>query len=349
MENQEPKHTRRVRYKGTHPKSFREKYKELQPELYAEDVAKVMEQGRTPAGMHRSICVDEIMDILKVIPGQTGLDATMGYGGHSHEILKRLQPGGRLYAIDVDPYELPRTRDRLQSLGYGSDILEIKKMNFSDIDQIVSESGLLDFVLADLGVSSMQIDNPERGFSFKVEGPLDLRLNPKSGKPASALLKTISQNRLEELFLLNADEPHHQPIANAIISSISKGIVVATTTQLKNIIAESLEFLPPGQRKEEIRKSCQRCFQALRIEVNDEFGVLDKFLEKLPDALTSGGRVAILSFHSGEDRRIKKSFQRLFREGIYCEVAPDPVRPSAQECFTNLRARSAKLRWAIKS
>ena len=172
MENQEPKHNRRVRYKGTHPKSFREKYKELQPELYAEDVAKVMEQGRTPAGMHRSICVDEIMDILKVIPGQTGLDATMGYGGHSHEILKRLQPGGRLYAIDVDPYELPRTRDRLQSLGYGSDILEIKKMNFSDIDQIVSESGLLDFVLADLGVSSMQIDNPERGFSFKLKKPL---------------------------------------------------------------------------------------------------------------------------------------------------------------------------------
>ena len=348
MENQEPKHVRRVRYKGTHPKSFREKYKELQPERYAEDIAKVMDQGRTPAGMHRSICVDEILEILKVVPGQTGLDATMGYGGHSQEILKLLQPGGRLYAIDVDPFELPRTRERLQALGYGPDVLVIQKMNFSDIDRLVVETGPLDFVLADLGVSSMQIDNPERGFSFKVEGPLDLRLNPKSGKPASALLKTITQDRLEEIFVENADEPYFEPIANAIKTHIVKGMMIETTTQLQKIIAEALGFLPPPQRREEIKKSCQRCFQALRIEVNDEFGVLDRFLEELPDALKPGGKVAILSFHSGEDRRVKKSFQRLFRAGIYSEVAPDPIRPSAQECNTNPRARSAKLRWAIK-
>ncbi len=349
MENQEPKHVRRVRYKGTHPKSFQEKYKELQPELYAEDIAKVMEQGRTPAGMHRSICVDEIMDILKIVPGQIGLDATLGYGGHSQEILKRLQPRGCLYAIDVDPFELPRTQERLRALGYGPDVLVIQKLNFSDIDRLVAETGPLDFVLADLGVSSMQIDNPERGFSFKVEGPLDLRLNPKSGKPASALLKSISQDRLEEILVENADEPHFGPIANAIKTHLSKGMAVETTTQLQKIIADALEFLPQPDRKEDIKKSCQRCFQALRIAVNDEFGVLDKFLEKLPDALTAGGRVAILSFHSGEDRRVKKSFQRLFREGIYSEVAPDPIRPSVQECNTNPRARSAKLRWAVKA
>jgi len=349
MENQEQKYTRRVRYKGTHPKAFREKYKELQPELYAEDVAKVMDQGRTPAGMHRSICVDEIMELLKVAPGETGLDATLGYGGHSQEILKRLQPGGRLYAIDVDPFELPRTRERLQILGYGPEQVVINKMNFSEIDQLLLESGPLDFVLADLGVSSMQIDDPERGFSFKIEGPLDLRLNPESSKPASELLKTISQDRLEELFAENSDEPHYQPIAKAIIHSISKGINIKTTTQLQRIILEALEFLPQQQRKDEVKKSCQRCFQALRIEVNDEFGALDNFLDKLPEVLTTGGRVAILSFHSGEDRRVKKSFQGFFREGIYREVAPDPIRPSAQECFTNLRARSAKLRWAIKA
>ena len=110
MENQTPKHERRIRYKGTHPKSFKEKYKELQPEAYAQDVAKILEQGKTPAGMHRSICVNEIMDILKVEPGQVGMDATLGYGGHSLEILKRLQPRGRLYATDVDPFELPRTK-----------------------------------------------------------------------------------------------------------------------------------------------------------------------------------------------------------------------------------------------
>lgn len=349
MEDQAPKQPRRVRYKGTHPKSFKEKYKELQPEQYAEDIAKVIQQGRTPAGMHRSICVNEIMEFLRITPGQTGLDATLGYGGHSLEILKQLGPQGKLYATDVDPLELPRTRDRLASYGYGPDVLIIKKMNFSQIDQITDEAGPLSFILADLGVSSMQIDNPERGFSFKVEGPLDLRLNPKTGKSAAARLKTISQEELESLLLQNSDEPYNKQIAKGIISAIGKGIAIETTTRLKEIIAEALEFLPADILKEEIKKSCQRCFQALRIDVNDEFGALEKFLEKLPDALLSGGRVAILSFHSGEDRRVKKSFQRLFREGIYSEVAPDPIRPSVEECSTNPRARSAKLRWAIKA
>lgn len=349
MDDQEPKKPRRVRYKGTHPKSFKEKYKELQPENYADDITKVMQQGRTPAGMHRSICVKEILEILKINPGQIGMDATLGYGGHSLEMLKCLTPGGHLYATDVDPFELPRTKERLAALGYGEDVLTIKKMNFSGIDIIAAEAGPLNFVLADLGVSSMQIDNPERGFSFKVEGPLDLRLNPKSGKSAAMLLKKISQEELEELFTVNSDEPYAEEIAEAIISKIKKGDKIETTTQLQEIIKEALKFIPENTRKEEVKKTCQRCFQALRIEVNDEFGVLDKFLDKLPDALAKGGRVAILSFHSGEDRRVKKSFQSLFREGIYAEVAPDPIRASAEECNTNPRARSAKLRWAIKA
>ena len=349
MDDQTPKPLRRIRYKGTHPKSFKEKYKELQPENYAEDIAKVMQQGRTPAGMHRPICVNEILDFLQIVPGQIGLDATLGYGGHSLEMLKYLAPGGKLFATDVDPFELPRTRDRLASFGFGPDVLIVKKMNFSHIDLITEESGPLNFVLADLGVSSMQIDNPDRGFAFKVDGPLDLRLNPKTGKPAAALLKTFSQEELAGLFLQNADEPYHKQIAKAIFDAIAKGISIETTTQLKELIASTLEFLPLDIRKEEIKKTCQRCFQALRIEVNDEFEALEKFLEKLPDALAKGGRVAILSFHSGEDRRVKKSFQRFFREGIYSEVAPDPVRPSVEECSTNPRARSAKLRWAIKA
>ena len=348
MEDQEPKHVRRVRYKGTHPKAFKEKYKELSPEQYSEDVAKVMQQGRTPAGMHRSICVEEIMEFLNVTPGQIGLDATLGYGGHTVEIAKRLIPGGELYAIDVDPIELPRTRERLAALGYGPEVVEMKIMNFSQIDQIIFESGLLNFVLADLGVSSMQIDNPERGFSFKIEGPLDLRLNPKNGIPASEFLKNVSRDELEELLQVNADEPHYIAIAKGITSKIKKGIKIETTTQLKEIIQEALEYLPENIRKEETKKSCQRSFQALRIEVNDEFGVLDKFLEKLPYVLAPGGRVAILSFHSGEDRRVKKSFKELFRAGVYSEIAPDPIRPSAEESNTNPRARSAKLRWAIK-
>lgn len=347
MDGEKPK--RRVRYKGTHPKAYKEKYKELQPEQYAADVEKVKQQGRTPAGMHRSICVNEILEFLQIKPGQTGLDATLGYGGHSAEMIKCLLPGGKLYAIDVDPFELPRTRERLAAMGYGEDVVTIQKMNFSGIDRIAAEAGPFNFVLADLGVSSMQIDNPDRGFSFKVEGPLDLRLNPKSGQSAAAFLKTVSRDELEELFVVNSDEPYAEPIALAISFRIKKGIAIETTTQLKNIISESLQFLPENMRAEEIKKACQRCFQALRIAVNDEFGVLDMFLEKLPGVLAPGGRVAILSFHSGEDRRVKKSFQAFNREGIYSAVAPDPIRPSAEECHTNPRARSAKLRWAIKA
>ena len=347
MDNQE--HKRRVRYSGTHPKAFQEKYKELQPEKYADDVAKVIERGSTPAGMHRSICVKEILEFLHITPGQTGLDATLGYGGHTLEMLKCLDAKGYLYATDVDSFELPRTRERLENLGYGSDILKIRQMNFSEINQIAAESGQLNFVLADLGVSSMQIDNPERGFSFKNDGPLDLRLDPNKGEPASSRLKTITQDELQGMLTENADEPHAEEIARAIISIVTKGIDIATTTQLKQIIANALMFLPEKDRKDEVKKSCQRCFQALRIDVNNEFEVLYEFLEKLPAALAPGGRVAILSFHSGEDRLVKKSFKRFLSEGVYREIAPEPIRPSPEECNSNSRARSAKLRWAIKA
>jgi len=348
MDEKEPKHQRRIRYKGTHPKTFKEKYKELQPEHYADDVTKIIQKGRTPAGMHLPICVKEILEFLQITPGQTGLDATLGYGGHTLEMLKCLDSKGRLYAIDVDCLELPRTKERLERLGYGPEILEIKQLNFSQIDLIASESGPLNFVLADLGVSSMQIDNPDRGFSFKVEGPLDLRLNPQMGQSAANRLKTISYYELQGMLIENADEPQAAVIARAIISNIKKGNDILTTTQLQKIIKDALKHVP-HMSDEEVKKSCQRCFQALRIDVNHEFEVLDEFLEKLPNVLAAGGRVAILSFHSGEDRRVKKSFKRFFNEGIYREIAPDPIRPSSEECHANSRAHSAKLRWAIKA
>lgn len=347
MENTE--HKRRVRYAGTHPKAFGEKYKELQPEKYAEDVAKVIDRGSTPAGMHRSICVKEILEFLQIAPGQVGLDATLGYGGHTLEMLKCLDFSGFLYATDVDSFELPRTRERLARLGYGSDILKIRQMNFSEIDKLFAESGALDFVLADLGVSSMQIDNPERGFSFKQEGPLDLRLDPQKGESAAARLKAVTEDELYGMLVENADEPYADEISHAIIAAIERGTEVTTTTALREIIESALIFIPEKDRKDAMKKSCQRSFQALRIDVNSEFEVLYEFLEKLPNVLAKGGRVAILSFHSGEDRLVKKSFQRLFREGIYSAVAPDPIRPSAEECSSNSRARSAKLRWAIKA
>lgn len=349
MDNPAQKHQRRVRYSGTHPKSFQEKYKELQPEKYADEIARLIQRGSTPAGMHRPICVREIMEFLQIKPGQTGLDATLGYGGHTLEMLECLNSEGHLYATDVDPFELARTRKRLESLGYSSEILKIRQMNFSRIDQLACESGPFDFILADLGVSSMQIDNPERGFSFKRDGPLDLRLNPEAGQSAADRLKTVSRQELQGMLTENADEPHAEVIARAIIMEISRGSDLSTTTQLRQIIKDALKFIPESMRDEEIKKSCQRCFQALRIDVNDEFEVLYEFLEKLPAALAEGGRVAILSFHSGEDRLVKKSFQHYFREGIYREIASGPIRPSAEECLANSRARSAKLRWAIKA
>jgi len=345
---QQPKHQRRVRYKGTHPKNFKEKYKELRPEQYADTVAKVIQKGNTPAGMHLSICVKEILEVLQIAPGQTGLDATLGYGGHTLEMLKCLQGQGRLYALDVDPLELPRTQERLERLGYGEEILSIRQMNFAQIDTVAAEAGLLDFVLADLGVSSMQIDNPDRGFSFRTDGPLDLRLNPYTGSTAANRLRKLTAEELQDMLVENADEPHAAAIARAISATIKNGLSITTTTQLRDVIKQALKTVPQITA-EEIKKSCQRTFQALRIDINHEFEVLDEFLEKLPDVLASGGRVAILTFHSGEDRRVKKSFQYYLREGVYREIADEPIRPSAEECHANSRARSAKLRWAIKA
>ena len=343
-----PEHKRRVRYQGTHPKNFSEKYKELEPEKYGETIDKIIQKGNTPAGMHISICVDEILGFLQIKPGQTGLDATLGYGGHTTEMLKCLNSNGHLYALDVDPIELVKTKDRLHRSGYGPDILTVKQLNFANIDRAV-EADSLDFVLADLGVSSMQIDNPERGFTYKREGPLDLRLNPEGGYTAADRLRTISQYELEGILTENADEPYAREISIAIVSRIKKGIDVATTTMLREIISEALIFIPAKQRKDAVNKSSQRTFQALRIDINREFDVLSEFLEKLPQALKSGGRVAILTFHSGEDRLVKKSFKALFNEGIYSDVARNVIRASAEECTRNPRARSAKLRWAVKA
>ena len=346
---QEREHKRRVRYSGTHPKKYSEKYKELQPEKYADTISKVIQKGSTPAGMHISICVKEILDFLQIQPGQQGLDATLGYGGHTLEMLKCLNSRGHIYGLDVDPIESAKTKERLNRLGYGDDILTVKLENFANIDKVAEQVGLFDFVLADLGVSSMQIDNPERGFSYKNEGPLDLRMNPQKGTSAAERLKEISQEELAGMLIENSDEPYAEEIAKAVVSYLKRGEKIETTTRLKTVIEETLSFLPASERKEAVKKSCQRTFQALRIDVISEFEVLYEFLEKLPDVLAPGGRVAILTFHSGEDRLVKKSFKQLKKQGVYQEISKEVIRPSAEECARNSRARSTKMRWAIRA
>lgn len=348
-EQSEVPHKRRVRYKGTHPKKFSEKYKEHNPEKYAETIEKVIKKGSTPAGMHISICVKEILDFLEIKPGQKGLDATLGYGGHTQQMLKCLEGNGHMYALDVDPIESKKTKARLEALGYGEEILTIKNMNFAEIAKLKEEAGTFDFVLADLGVSSMQIDNPERGFSYKVEGPLDLRLNPEKGISAAERLKEVSQDELMGMLIENSDEPYAKEISKAVIQEMKKGNEIKTTTDLKLVIEKALEFIPEKDRKEAVKKSCQRTFQALRIDVNCEFEVLDSFLNSLPDILSPGGRVAILTFHSGEDRMVKQYFKMHKKDGLYSDVARDVIRPSAEECIRNPRAKSTKMRWAIKA
>lgn len=342
-------HKRRVHYSGTHPKRFEEKYKEHDPEKYADTIEKVISKGSTPAGMHISICVNEILDFLQIQPGQQGLDATLGYGGHTRRMLEKLQGKGHMYALDVDPIEIVKTKQRLAEAGYGEDILTIKQTNFRNIDQVAEEAEGFDFILADLGVSSMQIDNPDRGFTYKFDGPLDLRLDPEKGESAAERLREVSYEELVGMFQENSDEPYAEEIATVIMKRNRTKNYLETTTQMKDAIEEALAFVPEKDRKEAVKKSCQRCFQALRIDVNSEFEVLYDFLDKLPDALRPGGRVAILTFHSGEDRLVKRAFKAGAKAGVYSEVSKDVIRPSAEECARNPRARSTKMRWAVKA
>ena len=346
---EEKPHKRRVHYSGTHPKRFEEKYKEHDPEKYADTIEKVISKGSTPAGMHISICVNEILDFLQIQPGQQGLDATLGYGGHTRRMLEQLHGEGHMYALDVDPIEIVKTKQRLAEAGYGEDILTIKQTNFRNIDQVADEAGGFDFILADLGVSSMQIDNPDRGFTYKFDGPLDLRLDPEKGESAAERLREVSYEELVGMFQENSDEPYAEEIATVIMKRNRTKNYVETTTQMKDAIEEALSFVPEKERKEAVKKSCQRCFQALRIDVISEFEVLYDFLDKLPDALRPGGRVAILTFHSGEDRLVKRAFKAGAKAGVYSEVSKDVIRPSAEECARNPRARSTKMRWAVKA
>jgi 16S rRNA (cytosine1402-N4)-methyltransferase len=282
--------------------------------------------------------VTEVLAALDPKPGEIAVDCTLGFGGHAREILQRLQPGGRLIGLDADPIELPKTEERLRELGFDRNTFFAHRTNFAGLPQLLAQNGIrgVDLVLADLGVSSMQLDDPSRGFSLKHEGPLDLRMNPERGAAASVLLQKLSAGKLARLLLENADE------SDRALAPALAGKTFTSTRALADAIRAAL----PLQKEEERELSVRRVFQALRIAVNDEFSALDTFLRNLPGCLNPGGRVAILTFHSGEDRRVKKAFENGLREGNYAEIAREVVRPSSEECRANPRATSAKLRWA---
>jgi len=342
-ETPEP-HKRRVRYKGTNPQRFEDKYKELNPERYTDTVAHVLAGGKTPAGQHVPIMVGEIMQALSVQPSERVVDCTLGYGGHAAELLKALQPGGCLLAVDQDPIELPKTETRLRSAGFPEESLHCERTNFVALRAVLAKIGWhegADAILADLGVSSMQIDNPARGFSFKHQGPLDMRMNPNKGMSASALIVKLNEPELAHLLSENADEPYAARLATALAQQAFE-----TTGALARAIAQAL---PKSFDEDRIKLSQRRVFQALRIAVNDEFKVLAGWLRGLPDCLRSGGRVAVLTFHSGEDRRVKKAFKLGLADGLYSAISEDVIRASFTEQHDNPRASSAKLRWAVKA
>jgi 16S rRNA (cytosine1402-N4)-methyltransferase len=341
-----PPHKRRVRYKGTHPRTFKEKYKELNPEKYAEDVAHVISRGDTPAGTHRSICLNEVLAILDPKPGEVAVDATLGYGGHTRAILAKLQPGGKLFGFDVDPTEMAKTEMRIRNEGYGSESFVAVNANFASLARVLASEGQpsVDMVLADLGVSSMQIDNPERGFTFKREGPLDMRMNQEKGETAAQFLNRLSEDKLASLLEDNSDEPDAKEIAH-IVHLAREGMT--TTGALSDLIRRTLSEM--GRTEADVAKAERRVFQAIRIGVNRELQSLETLLEDLPSCLAPGGRAVILTFHSGEDNRVVQSFNDGLRLGLYSSIFDTEIRESREERFSNPRSRSVRLRWAIRA
>ncbi len=333
---------RRPRYPGKNPRRFEQKYKERNAADHPETLAKVLASGKTPAGTHRPIMVAEILEVLRPAPGETAVDCTLGFGGHAEEILRRIAPAGMLIGIDADPIEIVRTEARMRTLGFDEFLFRPRRSNFGGLPKLLAAEGrsCADIILADLGVSSMQIDDPSRGFSFRENGPLDMRMNPHKGQPASMLLLKTNPAKLRTILEDNADEPHAERLSAALAERLFE-----TTHAFAAAVKNAL----PGMGPEEVSLSTRRVFQALRICVNEEFTALDTLLRQLPDCLSPGGRVAILSFHSGEDRRVKKSFEAGLRSGDYSAIAPEVIRPSAQERRSNTRSVPAKLRWAVRS
>jgi len=346
MEDLPHKPPRRHRYTGRNPRHFVDKYKELQPALYPKDVAKILESGKTPAGMHRPIMVKEVLASLALQPGDVVVDCTLGYGGHACELLAAVLPGGRLLGIDADPIELQKTEARLRALGAPDSSLVLRRMNFAGVSRFLSSEAPegVDALMADLGVSSMQFDDPLRGFSFKVDGPLDMRMNPLRGMSASALLSTLDQTKLQAILTDHSDEPNAEKIAKAILQAHSKA-PLQTTLALVCAIRSAGKTLSALESDLAVR----RVFQAIRIAVNEEFRSLDQFLKQLPYSMKKGGRITILTFHSGEDRRVKTSFKDGLHNGLYSSIAKDIVRPSPAEMKSNSRSSSAKMRTATRS
>jgi 16S rRNA (cytosine1402-N4)-methyltransferase len=288
--------------------------------------------------MHVSVLVREALEYLKVRPDGVYIDSTIGGGGHAEQILKQLT-SGRLLGIDRDPAALAAARERLQAYG---ERLTLMQGNFAEIDRMHAASGLppAEGILADLGLSSLQLEDASRGFSFALTGPLDMRMDPSSGVPAEAIVNHASERELADLIFKFGEERHSRRIARAIM----KARPIRTTTQLAQVVTRAI---PSRAGLHQIHPAT-RTFMALRLAVNDELENLERFLPRALSVLAPGGRLVVLSFHSLEDRLVKQAFRSWHEEGRARILTRKVVRPSDEEVEQNPRARSARLRAAEK-
>ncbi len=345
------KHQRRRRYSGTHPKSFEEKYKEHNIADYPEIKEHLLAKGKTPAGSHIPVLTEMVIACLKPKPGEIVVDCTVGYGGHAAEFIKHIGPAGKLIALDIDIAELERTRLRLSNEKVP---VSFHRSNFAGIAKVLKKENLAgcDVILADLGVSSMQIDNPERGMSYKREGPLDMRMDERLKQTAADLLNTLSEVKLSKAFFELSDEPDHEKIARLIVTRRADERF-KRTSQLVDVIFDAKSIIKKTWHKQNrasksgLLHPAARVFQALRILVNDELGCLRELLRVAPYCLRPGGRIGIISFHSGEDRIVKETFREGVRNVTYQSAAEDPIVPQFKEINSNPRSASAKFRYAI--
>jgi 16S rRNA (cytosine1402-N4)-methyltransferase len=296
---------------------------------------------------HIPVLLDQVLGALSPAPGQTIVDCTLGLGGHSGEILRRIAPTGRLIATDFDPANIAAARSYLEPIARRAEgRFDLFHSNFAGLQKVLIEAGVerVDGLLADVGVASTQIDDAARGFSYRKPGPLDMRMDPTRGQPASVLVNKLSQQELEAAFLELGDESDAPQIARLIVER-REDTPITTTEQLMAIVCEARDFTIQRAAGAKLHPAA-RTFQALRILTNRELANLDRLLAILPEVLRPGGVAAIISFHSGEDRRVKHAFRDGLRAGMFEAISDEPLTASEEEKEYNPRARSAKLRWA---
>jgi 16S rRNA (cytosine1402-N4)-methyltransferase len=304
-----------------------------------------MSQGTTTLS-HRPIMVAEVLAALMPTEGDVVVDCTLGGGGHAEAILPLIRPSGKLIGIDVDPVELARTTARLRRAGVSAHELVTRQGSFAELGDILGAEGVhgADIVFADLGISTMQADDPVRGFSYKRVGPLDMRMDQTRGRTAVEYLATSTAAELASALRAHADEPYADEIG-----ALLAGGAFDTTHGLERHVRLGVAAAHPELSKAAIKMSVRRVFQALRIAVNDELRVLEAFLRDAPGVLAPSGRIGIITFHSGEDRLVKRAFRDGHRAGLYSAISRGVTQSSREESFTNRRSRAAKLRWAMRA